>query len=174
MSERGLNKTAGFLQGHFLDSGWDGPVFFSSREPIMAAKAANHIVQAACQEVTDVCAVLLMLGGEQTPIQSTIDAVMSARSGVRERVRQAISLNSWWRSQEKIMKQRAVSWLSYKPELDVANKGIDSMPIAELLGRVCKRVPLWLDGLLPGIAEEHQQRTLERKEPRKASPSYSF
>ena len=111
------------------------------------------VAQAAVEEVQEICVFLLMLTGDLQPETGSLNAIMHSKSGSRTMIRHVMGQKRFWKELELRAREFAVATLTYAPEMAKAQSDIVNMELHELAERVCPRLVLWKDGLLPGLLQ---------------------
>ena len=123
-------------------------------DEVKASGKLGMVGSAALQESRQITTVMMMLAGNVKPCSRTIDGVWQARASagtsMTQKLRNALAHSAFWREKEKKARSYAVAAQTLQPEidkLDLANTTFD-----ELVTRVVPRIPVWEEGLLPGLS----------------------
>ena len=143
-----------------LKQGQAGSVEVLSLARVLADELPNKdvgssmIVKAARDDALDIALYLLALGGDPPrPSTSTaVSLVRSAKQGSKALVKMAVAQNKFWQGADVELRSAEQSLMTLGPAVAEATKemeGAESRMSADYCRALCRKMPLWFDGLWP-------------------------
>ena len=128
--------------------------FLDAAKPALTEPKLPVILAASLEEIVDCMQFLEALVSDDDCGDAggvALEKVMSAKTGVRFILKNAVLQQNFYRKLEVELKQAAVASKTLVPEKDEIEKKLADMDLAQLL-TVCKRMPAFVDGLRRGTA----------------------